>query len=199
VGRFFSTFGEAWESFLEREEPLEDFFGSFPEQDADLTVWLASPGPEAAAEAKAVQQALDGVEGLLFTPGHWLHVALGLGREDDLELVRERLHRFGSFDAEYGPAACFHDALVLEVHSPRLKELATAIDPARDVELFLPHVSFAYVTGTPDPSASRARLIPLRRRPSVRGRIREVQLCVVPVPRAELLSPWRVAGVVPLD
>jgi hypothetical protein len=199
VGRFFSTFEEAWEAFLERDEPLEDFFGRFPEDEGYLTFWLASPGPDAVAEGTAVQHALDGVEGLVFTPAHWLHVALGSGREDDIGLVRERLHGFGSFDAEYGPATCFHEALVLEVHAGRTKELAAAIDPESDLETFLPHVSIAYVAGTPDPGASREKLISLRSRPSVRERISEVRLCVVPAAREKLLSPWRVAAVVPLD
>ena len=199
MGRFFSTFDEAWEAFLGRDEPLEDFFGRFPEEDAYLTFWLAAPGPETVAEVKSVQQALSGVESLVFTPAHWLHLSLGSGHEDEIGSVRERLHGFGSFDAEYGPATCFHDALVLEVHSSRIEELAAAIDPEGDLDLFLPHVSFAYMAGTPDPVATRERLVSLRSRPPVRERLSEVQLCVVPVAREKLLSPWRLAGVVPLD
>jgi hypothetical protein len=199
VGRFFSSFDEAWAAFLERDEPLEDFFGRFPEEDAYLTVWLALPGPAVQAEVTAVQQTLAGIEGLRLTPTHWLHVSLGRGREDDLDQVRERLRDFGSFNAEYGPANCFHEALVLEVHSDRMKDLAGAIDPERDLKLFLPHASVAYVAGTPEPGPSREKLIPLRNRQPVRERISEVQLCVVPVARRSLLSPWRVAAVVPLD
>jgi hypothetical protein len=55
------------------------------------------------------------------------------------------------------------------------------------------------VAGTPEPGPSREKLIPLRNRQPVRERISEVQLCVVPVARRSLLSPWRVAAVVPLD
>ena len=199
MGTFFSSFDEAWAAFLERDEPLEDFFGGFPEEEVYLTFWLALPGPAVQAEATAVQQALAGVQGLRPTPTHWLHVSLGPGREDGLDGVRERLRDFGSFSAEYGPATCFHEALVLEVHSDRMTDLARAIDPERDLELFLPHVSVAYVAGTPEPGPSREKLIELRDRPPVPERISEVQLCVVPVRRSKLLSPWRVAGVVPLD
>lgn len=199
MGRFFSSFDDAWAAFLERDDPLEDFFGGFPEEDAYLTVWLALPGPAVQAEATAVQQILAGIEGLRPTPTHWLHVALGRGREGDLDQVRVRLRDFGSFNAEYGPANCFHEALVLEVHSDRMTDLAGAIDPERDLKLFLPHASVAYVVGTPEPGPSREKLIPLRNRPPVRERISEVQLCVVPAARRTLLSQWRVAAVVPLD
>jgi hypothetical protein len=199
VGRFFSSFDEAWAAFLERDEPLEDFFAGFPEEEAYLTVWLTLPGPAVQAEATAVQQGLAGIEGLRPNPTHWLHVSLGPGREDDLDRVRERLRDFGSFNVAYGPATCFHEALVLEVHSDRMTDLARTIDPERDLLLFLPHVSVAYVAGTPEPGPSREKLIQLRDRPPVRERISEVQLCVVLVMRSKLLTPWRVAGVVRLD
>jgi hypothetical protein len=199
VGRFFSSFDEAWAAFLERDEPLEDFFAGFPEEEAFLTVWLALPGPAVQAEATAVQQALAGIAGLRPPPTHWLHVSLGPGREDNLDRVRERLRDFGSFSVEYGPATCFHEAHVLEVHSDRMTDLARVIHPERDLELFLPHVSVAYVAGTPEPGPSRQKLIQLRDRPPVRELISEVQLCVVPVRRSKLLTPWRIAGVVPLD
>lgn len=199
MGWFFSSFDEAWAAFLERDEPLEDFFAGFPEKEAYLTVWLALPSPAVQAEATAVQQALAEIEGLRPTPAHWLHVSLGPGREDDLDRVRTRLRDFGSFNVEYGPATCFHDALVLEVHSDRMTDLARTIDPERDLELFLPHVSIAYVSGTPEPGPSREKLIQLRNRPPVGEQISDVQLCVVPVMRSKLLTPWRVVSVLPLD
>lgn len=115
MGRFFTSFDEAWAAFLEREEPLEDFFGQFPEEEAYLTVWLAVPGEAVRAEARAVQRELEGLDGLRMTPPHWLHVSLGAGREDEVEDVRDRVRRFGSFAADYGPVNCFHQAHVLEV------------------------------------------------------------------------------------
>jgi hypothetical protein len=198
VGRFFSSFEEAWEAFLVREEPLEDFFGSFPDEEAYLTMWLAPPGAAACAEAAVVQRELSGLVGLVLTPRHWLHVSLGPGSESELEAVRERLHGFGSFDAEYGPATCFHEAHVLEVRSARFAELARTIDAQKDLAEFLPHLSIAYVEGRPPPGPSREVLASLRDRSPIRDLVSEVQLCVVPVGRGSLFDPWRVAATVRL-
>jgi hypothetical protein len=199
VGRFFSTFDEAWADFLVREEPLESFVEQFPDEEAYLTVWLVPPGAAVVEEAAAVQNELRGLEDLRLTPAHWLHVSLGHGREDDLEIVRDRLRGFGAFEAEYGPTTCFHPAVVLEARSDRFAELAVRIDPECDLSVFLPHLSVAYVDGRPDPGPVRERLLALRDRPLVRERVAEVQLCVIPVARDQLLTPWRVAGVVTLD
>lgn len=199
MGRFFTSFDEAWAAFLEREEPLEDFFGQFPEEEAYLTVWLAVPGEAVRAEARAVQRELEGLDGLRMTPPHWLHVSLGAGREDEVEDVRDRVRRFGSFAADYGPVNCFHQAHVLEVRPNRFAELARAVDPERDPTHVLPHLSVAYVSGMPPPEPSRERLIGLRGRPRVREPVLEIRLCVVPVGRAQLFRPWRVAAVVALD
>jgi hypothetical protein len=199
VGRFFSTFDEAWADFLVREEPLESFLAGFPEEEAYLTIWQAPPGEAAAAEVDAVQEALRRVSGLRMTPRHWLHVSLGRGSETELDAARDRLRGFGAFEAEYGPATCFHEALALEVRSHRLRDLARAVAPERDLDFFLPHLSVAYVEGSPAAAAVRDAVVPLHDRPSVRDRVAEVELCVVPVRRSELLTPWRVAGVVPLD
>jgi hypothetical protein len=197
-GRLFSSFEETWADFLARSEPLEDFFAALPEGEEFLTVWHAPPGPAAIAEVAVVQRALDGLEGLRLTPPHWLHVSLGLGREDDLERVRDRLRGAVAYEAEYGPATCFHEAVVLEVRGETFAELARAVEPDRDLAFFLPHVSIAYTDGTPSPGPIRDRLLPLRDRPPVRERVREIQLCVVPIARDALLSPWRTLGAVSL-
>ena len=198
MGRFFSSFEEAWEAFLVREEPLEDFFGSFPEEEAYLTMWLAPPGAAACTEAAGVQRELSGLAGLVLTPRHWLHVSLGAGSESELEAVRERLHGFGSFEAEYGPATCFHEAHVLEVRSERFAELARTIDVQKDLAEFLPHLSIAYVEGRPPQGPSREALASLRERPPIRDLVSEVQLCIVPVARGNLFDPWRVVATVRL-
>jgi hypothetical protein len=198
VGRLFSSFEEAWAAFLVREEPLEDFFGRFPTEEAFLTVWLAPPAAAAAEEALAVQRLLAGVAGLRATPLHWLHVSLGHGQPDDLDAVRERVGGFGPFEADYGPISCFHEALVLEAHSERFADVAEAVDPTRDLTTFLPHLSIAYVAGAPAATPIRERLAPLRDRPPVRDVVSEIRLCVIPVARDRLLTPWQVAGVVRL-
>jgi len=197
VGRLFESFEEAWDAFLVREEPLEDFFGRFADEEGHLTVWLAPPGPAAVAEATAVQAALEGTSGLVATPSHWLHVALGVGSLDDADTVRERLDAFGAFDAAYGPMTCFHEALVLEARSPRFAELARAVDPGTG-RTFLPHLSVAYVDGSSETAAIRERVVALRDRAPVVDRVTHVDLCVIPVPRPELLAPWRVVARVAL-
>lgn len=197
-GPLFTSFEEAWAAFLAREEPLEDFFGQFPEEEASIDVWHAPPGWTAAAEAAAVQRELAGLAGLSMTPAHWLHVSLDVGEVNGLETVRARLRGFGAFEAEFGPATCFHDALVLEVRSERFAELVRAVDPERELSTFLPHLSIAYVDGAPEPGPIRTRLVELRERPRARDVVSEVQLCVVPIARDELLSPWRRVGTVPL-
>jgi hypothetical protein len=198
MGDFFASFEEAWAFFLERAEPLEDFFETLPEAEAYLTAWLALPGEVATAEASAVQEGLEGIGGLRLSPAHFLHVALG-SHEAQLEVARERLSGFGSFDAEYGPVNCFHDAVFLEVRSDQIAGLALALEPERDLEYFLPHLSLGYFEGGPSPEPIRDALVGLRDREPVTETISEVHLCVVPVARSEILSPWSAAGVVPLD
>jgi len=58
VGRFFSSFDDAWAAFLERDEPLEDLFEALPDEEAYLTTWLALPGERVAVEAASVQDEL---------------------------------------------------------------------------------------------------------------------------------------------
>ena len=44
VGRLFTSFGEAWEYFVGRSEPLEWFFGDFPEDEEFVAEgWLIEP------------------------------------------------------------------------------------------------------------------------------------------------------------
>lgn len=197
MGDFFTSFEETWAFFIERDEPLEDFFASLPDEEAYLTTWLALPGEIAAAEASAVQERLEGIGDLRLVPEHFLHVSLG-SHEAQLDVARRRLSGFGSFDAEFGPVNCFHDAVVLEVSSDRIADLALALEPERDLEYFLPHLSLGYFEGPPVGSI-RERLVSLREREPVAETISELHLCVVPIARSEILSPWTVAGVVPLD
>lgn len=198
MGRFFTSFEETWAFFLERAGPLEDFFETLPEEEAYLTAWLALPGEVVTAEASAVQEGLEGIGGLRLSPPHFLHVSLG-SDEAQLGVVRERLSGFGSFDADYGPVNCFHDAAILEVRSDRIADLALALEPELDLEYFLPHLSLGYFEGRPSPQPLREALVQLRDRQPVTATISEVHLCVVPIARSEILRPWTVAGVVPLE
>jgi hypothetical protein len=196
VGRLFTSFEEAWSEFLAREEPLADFFASLPPEEAFLTTWLALPGEAVRAEARAVQEEL-AVDGLRLIPGHFLHVSLG-SQSADLDAARKRLAGFGSFEARYGPVSCFPDAPILEARSERFIALAAALGREQDFDVFLPHLSLGYFEGPPV-TPVREAIVRLRDREPVSEAISEVHLCVVPVARGEILSPWSVAGVVPLD
>jgi hypothetical protein len=198
VGEFFSSFDDAWAFFLERDEPLEDFFEALPVKEAYLTTWLALPGERVVREAAAVQNELAALENLRLTPAHFLHVSLG-SHEAQLDQARDRLDGFGPLEARYGPVNCFHDAAILEVDAPRFADLARALDSERDLTYLLPHLSLGYFDGRLPAEPVREALVPLRAREPVTETISEVHLCVVPVARTEILSPWQVAGVVPLD
>ena len=198
MGRFFSSFDEAWAAFLARDEPLEDFFAALPEEEAYLTTWLALPGERVALEAASMQDELRALDGLRLTPGHFLHVSLG-SHEAELKEVREQLDGFGPFEARFGPVNCFHDAAVLEVHSERFVDLAQALDSELDLAYLLPHLSLAYFEGRPQPEPLREALVPLREREAVTETISEIHLCVVPIARGEILGPWQVAGTIPFE
>jgi len=46
MGELFTSFEESWEQFLERREPLEDFFvAGFDDRATDDYAWLTVPQP----------------------------------------------------------------------------------------------------------------------------------------------------------
>jgi 2'-5' RNA ligase len=197
MGPLFGDHEEAWAYFVQRTEPLEDFFASLPEADAWITMWLLLPSPALADEAAAVQRELAALDGLRPLPRHFLHVTVGPAAErptdEVLAVARERLHGAGAVEARVGPVTCLNAAVVLEVSADALPRLASALDPHRDLSLFLPHLSLAYAEGTPTEPV-RAVLEPLRGRPPAAETFSEVVLCVVPISRTTMLNPWRVAG-----
>ena len=55
MGGLFTSFDAAWEYFLERREPLEDFFvAEFDDRETDVDVWLIVPPPEVKRAALAI-------------------------------------------------------------------------------------------------------------------------------------------------
>jgi len=78
VARRFESFDEAWRTFLARAEPLEWFFGDFPEdEDAVLEGWLVAPSQEVRAAAGRMQARLAHLDWLAPVPDHFLHLWLG--------------------------------------------------------------------------------------------------------------------------
>ena len=184
MGRFFTSFDEAWSAFLQREEPLEDFYAPFPDEpDATVDAWLLVPGPAVTRAALDLQRAFANLPWLVMIPEHFLHVSL----RDDVDWTQAP-----PLTLRYARVNCFHDAVVAEVQCDELRRFVG--DP-----LFLPHLSVAYVAEPREPGAVREALVGVR--DSVLGEetASEVLRCRVPVSKATLLQPWQVLERVRLE
>src|SRR5829696_1881472 len=100
VGRFFTSFDEAWQYFLGRAEPLEWFFGDFPEDEASSAEgWVIVPPKEIKQAALALQGACAGCEWLAVVPEHFLHVGLAGATSAGRQALE--LRHSDAFDAVY--------------------------------------------------------------------------------------------------
>jgi len=175
VGEWFTSFEDAWEAFLRREEPLESLWDDLADDpDATVDAWVIVPPPDVKRAALRVQGELEPVPGLRIVPHHFLHVALPHAHE--LE---------APFEVSVDRVNCFHDAVVAEVASEALAELDAP-------ETFLPHLSLAYVERPVDSGPVRETLAPLRG--SVLGAfaVDEVVRIRVPWAKSTVLEPWTV-------
>jgi hypothetical protein len=175
VGDLFTSFEEAWEAFLQRDEPLESFWNDLPD-DADTFVdaWLIVPPPELKRAVLRVQGALEDVRGLAIVPHHFLHVSLPHAHE--LEKP---------FAVSVARANCFPAAVVAEVESQTLDALDAP-------ETFLPHLSLAYAERPVEPGPVRAIVEPLRDTAFGSFVVDEVVRVRVPAAKATILEPWTV-------
>jgi hypothetical protein len=175
VGDLFTSFEEAWEAFLRRDEPLESFWNDLPD-DADTFVdaWLIVPPPELKRAVLRVQGALEDVRGLAIVPHHFLHVSLPHAHE--LEKP---------FAVSVARANCFPAAVVAEVESQTLDALDAP-------ETFLPHLSLAYAERPVEPGPVRAIVEPLRDTAFGSFVVDEVVRVRVPAAKATILEPWTV-------
>jgi 2'-5' RNA ligase len=189
LGAFFRSYDEAWESFLAREEPLEWLFGDFPEDESFVAdVWLIEPSPNIKKAAARLQRHLDRFPWLAPVPEHFLHVSLG-----EAAVLEQALNRWagsGSFEIRYERVNCFHSAVVVEAHSPRLHDLVegTTLDP----RTFLPHLTIAVTREEHEPDDLRSVLIPLRDLELGRATATEATRARVPAARSTVLCPWEV-------
>src|ERR671919_2528087 len=114
MGEFFTSFEDAWTSFLTRDDPLESFYDQFPDDpDHVFSGWLVEPATEVKASALALQERLAHIGWLDPTPEHFLHTWIGLHSR-----VGEASRRWADiprFQATYERVNCFHTAVVLEV------------------------------------------------------------------------------------
>ena len=172
MGRLFSSYDEAWESFLARREPLESFYATLPEDDdAVLDGWFIEPTPEVRERAAELQRALARLDWLAPLPVHLLHVTLPARVAGP------------PFEIEYRRVNCFHEAVFVEAHAPELRRRSTP---------FLPHLTLAVTRREHDPAPLRDVLVPLRDAWVGRQVVGEIVRCAIPIGRGSVLSPWRV-------
>jgi len=195
VGRFFSSFSDAWEYFLARAEPLEWFFGDFPE-DEDFVAegWLIEPPSGIKQAARQLQEAFTGIEWVAAIPDHFLHV--WLGGPISLGGHPATLAGSGAFELTYYRLNCFHSALVVEADAPELPRLVegTAIDAAT----FLPHMTIGVTREEHDPDDLRQVVLPLREVELGTATVTELKRVRFPAARTTLLQPWAVVETVTL-
>lgn len=223
--RLFTSFEEAWGFFLDRGDPLEDFFAQFPDEEVLLLGWLIRIDQQLIPAVRAVQAAFSHLEWVVPQPEHFLHTWLGGGaflrrRPTAHEVASavqqaERSWKSASvFGVTYHRINCFHTAVVVEVEGegPRaLVEKLVEDDywgkvqiegalplPGAGMETYLPHLTIGCVRGANDPGPLREALIPLRASELGGQRVSEACLCLMPASQTTILSPWEVVGRLPL-
>jgi 2'-5' RNA ligase len=176
LGEYFDSFEEAWSFFLERAEPLEDFFEEFTGGAFVGEAWLIVPSPEIKRAALAVQSELEALDWLTLVPHHFLHVSLTMDAASAFDEPVE---------LEYARVGCFHTAVVVEVDSPQLH----ALDPHPK---FLPHMTVAVVTGTSRVDELREILAAHRDDAFGTQRVDEIVRVWVELSREHVFEPWTV-------
>jgi hypothetical protein len=195
VGRFFTSFDEAWQYFLGRAE-LEWFFGDFPQDEAFVAEgWVFVPPSEIKQAAQELQGAFASLEWLAPVPEHFLHVWLG-GATSAGGWPHE-LRNTVAFDALYQRVNCFHSAVVVEVEAPQLRELIAGTQV--DASTFLPHMTIGVTREEHDPRELRTALLPLRNAELGGGQVTELTRIRFPAAQTTLLQPWTVIELVPLS
>jgi hypothetical protein len=196
VGRFFATFDEAWDYFLGRTEPLEWFFGDFPEDEAFVAEgWVIIPPDQIKQSALTLQGALPELEWLAPVPEHFLHVWL-CGATSTEGRPRELRHS-GAFDAVYRRVNCFHSAVVVEVEAPQIRSLIAGTQV--DASTFLPHMTIGVPRKEHDPMELRTALLPLRNVELGVAEVTELSHIRFPAAQTTLLRPWTVIETVALS
>jgi hypothetical protein len=183
MGEWFTSFDDAWDHFLARDEPLESFFDQFEDDpDAVAEGWVIVPSPAVKREALRVQGVLEQVPGLELVPHHFLHVWIrGTSHGPDPEELAET----APFELGYRRLACFHTAVVVEA-------VSDAFDRVDAPPTFLPHMTLAVVRGAPDPGPIRDAVVPLRDVELGRDAVRQLARVRFPCSATTVLEPWTV-------
>jgi 2'-5' RNA ligase len=204
--RTFRSFDEAWQAFVEGGElvTVEERRADFWQGRAQF-LGFAAPltSGDAVDLALDVQDALDGIEGLVLLPDDYFHITIRpigfqvIERRNPDEVLRQEvpgisrratpvMAGIGSLEVTVGPVNVFPDAVILEVHDDsaladvreRLDSVgvADAYDGQLDDPPYLPHVTIAQFHSRDAAGPLRERLPEMRKLPPVRSRIREVGL-----------------------
>ena len=182
MGELFTSFDDAWSSFLARSDPLESFFDEFPDDPSALAeCWLIVPPPEIKQEAMLLQAELEGIPGIVAVPEHFFHVWLRGEHGPDLEQLLE----LGPFSLSLARLNCFHTAVIAEVDSPGLERLDAP-------DTFLPHLSLAYVGRPIEAQPVREALAPFRELSLGTFIVDELVRVRLPAGRTTVLQPWTV-------
>lgn len=177
----FTSFDDAWEHFLARDEPLESFFDQFPEEDTEGEGWLIVPPPEVKREVLRLQGKLEEIAALDLSPHHFLHVWLGPQHGPDIEALAEG----GPFELAYRNVGCFPTAVFVEAHAERFDEVDAP-------DTYLPHLTIAVVRGAPDVRPVRDAVVRLRDVDLGRVVVDELAYVRFPLSRSTVLQPWTV-------
>lgn len=203
MGRFFTSFDEAWQFFLDRDDELEDFFARLPEQESFFLGWLIRFDQALGQAAREAQRLLSHLDWITPVPVPVLHTSLaGVSfsaqppARDEIDAVVERAaqawREVEPFEVGYERITCFHDAVVAEVsgNGPRaLVERLVESDPAR-LDTYLPHVTLGVFNRPHGPAPLRAALAPLRNRSLGAQVVGEATLCLIRLSRSPILPPW---------
>lgn len=146
------------------------------------------------AGAARIQEHLRRFDWLVPIPDHFLHVWLG-----DARVLGERTMAWagsGAAEIEYRNVNCFHSAVVVEAHGPRLARLIAGT--GLDQDTFLPHLTIAITRQEHDAAELREVLLTLREANLATETATEVKRVRVPAARTTFLQPWDVAEIVAL-
>jgi hypothetical protein len=193
MGRFFTSFDEAWEYFLGRTEALEWFYSQFPDDEAFVAEgWVVEPPREIKRAALNLQGVFAGLDWLAPIPEHFLHVWVGGAR--GLGTKPEELRNSGTFEAVYRRVNCFHSAVVIEVEAPPLRRFVASTEV--DTATFLPHMTIGVTREEHDPEDLRRALLPVRNFELGVSEVTELTRIRFPAGQTTLLRPWSMSETV---
>lgn len=207
IGKWFESYDEAWNYFLERGTPLDDFWSALPEADGSILVgWLIEPPPQVKDAVRDLLARLGKVERVAVVPPHFLHIWIhGVAHDPTAGRIKELVDEArevwagqGSCEIALRHANCFHDAAVVEAHTDGVPRLLAALNPDADLRVALPHMTVGYLR-SPSAASMRDVLEDFRGKEFGSFHAANVRLCLIPIARSTFMRPWKVAATHPLS